>query len=127
MRYSQRIRSSPPRALLVKKAGVGVSFKRSTIRDDCRQNAAFDGIVTWSTSGDTRLPLGQMLEDVTMSVSERSSERKLRISASSENTLLATIAICFVILHILSASMLTATRQSDARAAPELPGLSSGD
>ena len=70
---------------------------------------------------------GQMLEDVTMSVSEKSSERKLRISAPRGSTLLATIAICFVILHILAATMLTSTRQSDAGAAPESPGLSSGD
>ncbi|MGX1325179.1 hypothetical protein AB7M17_008632 [Bradyrhizobium sp. USDA 377] len=68
-----------------------------------------------------------MLEDTTMSVSEQSSERKFRILAPSENTLLATIAICFVILHILAAAMLTSTRQNDAVAAPEPPGLSSGD
>jgi hypothetical protein len=40
---------------------------------------------------------------------------------------LATIASCFVILHILAASILTSARQSDAGAAPEPLGLSSGD
>jgi hypothetical protein len=68
-----------------------------------------------------------MLEDVTMSLSEKLSERKLQISAPDENRLLATIAICVVILHILAATMLTSARQSDAGAAPEPPGLSSGD
>jgi hypothetical protein len=68
-----------------------------------------------------------MLEDVTMSLSEKSSERKLRISAPGENGLLATIAICFVILHLLAATILTSAGQSDAGAAPEPPGLSSGD
>jgi hypothetical protein len=67
-----------------------------------------------------------MLEDVTMSLSETSSERKLQLSAPGENRLLATIAICFVILHVLAATILT-SRQSDAGAAPEPPGLSSGD
>ena len=73
------------------------------------------------------MTLGQMLEDVTMSLSEKSSERKLRISAPGENWPLATIAIIFVILHILAATILTSARQSDAGAAPEPPGLSSGD
>jgi len=62
-----------------------------------------------------------------MSVSEKSSEHKLRVSAPSENALLATIAICFVIVHILAATMLTSTSQSDAGVAPEPPGLSSTD
>ncbi|RXG99242.1 hypothetical protein LRP30_08600 [Bradyrhizobium sp. C-145] len=62
-----------------------------------------------------------------MSASDESFERKLLISALSENALLATIAICFVILHILAATMLTSTRRSDAGAAPEPPGLSSED
>ena len=60
-----------------------------------------------------------------MSLSEKSSERKLL--APGENRLLVTIAICFVILHILAATILTSARQSDAGAAPEPPGLSSGD
>jgi hypothetical protein len=77
--------------------------------------------------GGTGLTLGQMSEDVTMSLSEKSSERKLQISAPGGNRLLATMAICFVILHILAATILTSARQSDARAAPEPPGLSSGD
>jgi hypothetical protein len=68
-----------------------------------------------------------MLEDVTMSLSENSSERKLQTSVPGENRPLATIAICFVILHILAATILTSARQSDAGAAPEPPGLSSGD
>jgi len=62
-----------------------------------------------------------------MSLSEKSSERKSRISAPSENALLATIAICLLILHVVAATMLTSTRPSDAGAAPEPPGLSSGD
>ncbi|MET4389157.1 hypothetical protein ABIB73_004926 [Bradyrhizobium sp. F1.4.3] len=62
-----------------------------------------------------------------MSLTEKSSERKLRISAPGESRLLATIAICFVIVHILAATMLISARQSDAGAAPEPPGLSSGD
>jgi hypothetical protein len=68
-----------------------------------------------------------MLEEVTMSLSEKSSERKLQISAPGKNRLLVTTAICFVILHILAATILTSARQSDAGAAPEPPGLSSGD
>jgi hypothetical protein len=68
-----------------------------------------------------------MLEEVTMSLSEKSSERKLQIAGPGENRLLVTIAICFVILHILAATMLTSVRQADAGAAPEPPRLSSGD
>jgi hypothetical protein len=68
-----------------------------------------------------------MLEDVAMSLIEKSSERKLQISAPGQNRLLATIAICFVILHILAATILTSARQSDAGAAPEPPGPSFGD
>jgi hypothetical protein len=68
-----------------------------------------------------------MLEDVTMSLSEKSSERKLQISAPGENGLLVAIAICFVILHVLAATILTSARQSDAGGAPEPPGLLSGD
>jgi hypothetical protein len=67
-----------------------------------------------------------MLEDVAMSLSEKS-ERKLQISAPGQNGLLATIAVCFVILHILAATILTSAHQSDAGVAPEPPGLSSGD
>ncbi|QDW40640.1 hypothetical protein FFI89_028035 [Bradyrhizobium sp. KBS0727] len=62
-----------------------------------------------------------------MSLCEKSSERKLEISAPGENRPLATIAICFVILHILAATILTSSRQADAGAAAEPPGLSSGD
>ena len=79
MRYFQRIRLAPPRALPEKTAGLGTSFKRSTIRDACRQSAPFDRIVTWSTVGGPSLPLGQMLEGETMPVGEKSPERKLRI------------------------------------------------
>jgi hypothetical protein len=68
-----------------------------------------------------------MLEDVPMSLSEKRSERTLRISAPGENRLLATIAICFVILHLLAAAILTSARRSDAAVAPEPPGLSSRD
>ena len=62
-----------------------------------------------------------------MSLSERSSGRKLQISAPSENTLLAVIAVCFVVLHIIAITILVAATQSDAGAAPEPPRLSSGD
>ncbi|OKO87041.1 hypothetical protein [Bradyrhizobium sp. AS23.2] len=106
---------------------MGASFKRSTIRDGCRQSAPFDSIVTSPTIAGASLTLGQTLEDVTMSLSEKSSERLPRISAPGETRLLATIAICFVILHILAATMLTSARQSDAGAAPEPPSLSFGD
>jgi hypothetical protein len=68
-----------------------------------------------------------MLEEVTMSLCEKSSERKLQIAAPGENRLLVTIAICFVILHVLAATILTSARQSDARVAAEPPRLSSGD
>ena len=62
-----------------------------------------------------------------MLLSEKSSERKLQISAPGENALLAAIAVCFVILHILAITILASANQSDAGAAPEPPGLSSGD
>jgi hypothetical protein len=68
-----------------------------------------------------------MLEDMAMSLSEKSSERKLQISAPGENAWLAAIAVCFVILHILAIAILASATQSDAGAAPEPPGLSSGD
>jgi hypothetical protein len=103
-------------------AGRGASFRRSIIRGGYRQSARFDSIVSWFS-----LPLRQMLEDTTMSLSEQSSERKLRIPAPSETALLATIAICFLVLHILAATMSTSARQNDAGTVPEPPGLSSGD
>ena len=62
-----------------------------------------------------------------MSLSEKSSERKLQISAPGENTWLAVIAACFVVLHILAITMLISATQSDAGAPPEPPGLLSGD
>ncbi|SDN69402.1 hypothetical protein [Afipia sp. GAS231] len=62
-----------------------------------------------------------------MSLSEEPSERKLQVSAPGKNRLLVAIAICFVILHILAAALLTSARRSDAGAAPEPPGLSSAD
>ena len=49
-----------------------------------------------------------------MSLCEKSSERKLQIAAPGENRLLAMIAICFVVLHILAVTILTSARQSDA-------------
>jgi hypothetical protein len=64
---------------------------------------------------------------MTVSLSEKSSERKLKIPALGENTLLAVIAVCFVILHILAITILISVTQSDAGAAPEPPRLSSGD
>ncbi len=62
-----------------------------------------------------------------MSLSEKASERRFQSWAPSENRLLATIAICFVILHILAAIIMTSAHLSDTRAAPEVPGLLSGD
>jgi hypothetical protein len=41
-----RIRLSPPGVLLERKARLGASFKRCTIRDGCRYSAPFDSIVT---------------------------------------------------------------------------------
>jgi hypothetical protein len=61
-----------------------------------------------------------------MSLSEKSSDRRLQISAPSENWLLATIVICFVILHILAGTIMSSA-PGDAPAAPEPPGVSSGD
>ena len=68
-----------------------------------------------------------MLEDVAMSLSEKSSERKLQLWAPGENTLLAVIAVCFVVLHIVAITILVSASQSDAGAAPEPPRLLSGD
>jgi hypothetical protein len=68
-----------------------------------------------------------MLGDETMSLAEKSPERKRQISAPGEVRLLATIAICFVVVHILATTILTSARPSAAGAAPETPGLSSGD
>ena len=62
-----------------------------------------------------------------MSLSEKSSERKLQISAPGENTWLAVIAVCFVVLHILAITILASATRSDAGAVPEPPGLLSGD
>jgi hypothetical protein len=68
-----------------------------------------------------------MLEETTMSLSEQSSERNYRVPAPSETALLATIAICFLVLHILTATMSTSTRQNEPGTVPKPPGLSSGD
>jgi hypothetical protein len=68
-----------------------------------------------------------MLEDMTMSLSEKSSEHERQIPAPGENTLLAVVAVCFVILHVLAITILISATQSDAGAAPEPPGLLSGD
>jgi len=62
-----------------------------------------------------------------MSLSEKSSERKLQISVPGENTWLAVIAVCFVVLHIVAIAILVSATRSDAVAAPEPPGLLSGD
>ena len=64
-----------------------------------------------------------------MSFSEKLPDRKFpaRISAPSENMLLAAIAICFLILHILAATILVPVRQRDVAASPEPARLSSGD
>lgn len=62
-----------------------------------------------------------------MSLSEKSSEHKPQISKPGENTFLAVVAVCFVILHILAITIIISATQSDAGAPPEPPKLSSGD
>jgi hypothetical protein len=62
-----------------------------------------------------------------MSLSEKSSERKLQMPALGENTLLAVVAACFVVLHILAIAILVSATRSDAGTAPEPPRLLSGD
>jgi hypothetical protein len=70
-----------------------------------------------------------MLEGATMSLSEKSSERKfpLQFTAPSENVLLVVIAVCFLILHILAGAILISVHRSDALTSPEPAGLLSGD
>jgi hypothetical protein len=67
-----------------------------------------------------------MSENIIMSLVEKSSARKLQIPLG-ENSLLAVVAVCFVVLHVLAIAMLMSVTRSDAGAAPHLPGLSSGD
>jgi hypothetical protein len=62
-----------------------------------------------------------------MSSSEKASERKLQIPVLSENSWLAVVAVCFVVLHVLAITMLMSITRSDAGASPEPPALSSGD
>lgn len=62
-----------------------------------------------------------------MSLSEKSSDRRLQIPAPSENTFLAVIAVGFVVLHILAIAVLMSATRSNAGVAPQPPVLSSGD
>jgi hypothetical protein len=68
-----------------------------------------------------------MLEDMTMSLSEKWSEREPWIPALGENTWLAVVAVCFVVLHVLAITILVSATRSDAGATPEPPRLLSGD
>jgi hypothetical protein len=64
-----------------------------------------------------------------MSLSEKSSDRyfSMRLSAPSENALLAAIAVCFIVLHVIALVVSAPARQSDAAAPPVLSPLSRGD
>ena len=64
-----------------------------------------------------------------MSLSEKSSDRPfpVQFSTPSENTLMAAIAVCFLVLHVLAFIIMAPAPQSDA-AAPSVPAsLSGGD
>jgi hypothetical protein len=64
-----------------------------------------------------------------MALSEKSSGRQFSVhfSAPSENTLLAAIAICFLVLHVLAFMVLAPARQTDVTAPPMPAPLSRGD
>ena len=64
-----------------------------------------------------------------MALSEKSSDRRfsVHLSAPSENTLLAAIAVCFIVLHVLALVVSAPARQSDAAAPPAPTPLSRGD
>ena len=62
-----------------------------------------------------------------MSLSEKSSDRKLQLWAPGESAWLAAVAVCFVVLHILAITILVSATRSDAGAPPEPPALLSGD
>ena len=58
-----------------------------------------------------------------MSLSERSFERKLTFPSLGDNSFLATVAVCFVILHVLAIAMLISVTRNAAGAPPDAPGL----
>jgi hypothetical protein len=64
-----------------------------------------------------------------MSFSEKMSDRQVpeQISVSGEQKLLAVVAICFLVLHILAATVLIPMRRNDAPASSEPARLSFGD
>jgi formate hydrogenlyase subunit 4 len=62
-----------------------------------------------------------------MSLNEKLSERKFQLPALGENTLLAVVAVCFVVLHVLAIAILVSVTRSDAGTAPEPPRVLSGD
>jgi hypothetical protein len=64
-----------------------------------------------------------------MALSEKSSDRQfsVHLSAPSENTLLAAIAVCFLVLHVLAFMVLASAHQSDAAVPPMPVPLSRGD
>ena len=64
-----------------------------------------------------------------MALSEKSSDRQfsVHLSAPSENTLLAAIAVCFIVLHVIALVVLAPARQSDAGVPPLPAPLSRGD
>jgi hypothetical protein len=64
-----------------------------------------------------------------MSLSEKSSDRSfpVQFSTPGESTLLAAVAVCFLVLHVLAFVIMAPGPQSDA-AAPSAPAsLSVGD
>jgi hypothetical protein len=64
-----------------------------------------------------------------MALSEKSSDRQfsVHLSAPSENTLLAAIAVCFLVLHVLAFMVLAPAPQSNVAAPPMPAPLSHGD
>jgi hypothetical protein len=104
---------------------LGALFYRCSIRDNCRQSASFESIAARSTTSRARLSLGHMLGDIIMSLSEKSFERKLQFSSLSDHSFLATVAVCFVVLHVLAIAMLISVTRNDAGATPAPPALSS--
>ena len=62
-----------------------------------------------------------------MSLSEKLSDRKFQIPALGENTFLAMVAVCFVVLHVLAIAMLMSATRSYTGTAPQPPVLLSGD
>jgi hypothetical protein len=64
-----------------------------------------------------------------MSLSEKSSDRRfpVQLFTPSENTLLAAIAVCFLVLHVLAFMVMAPAPQSDAAARSMPASLSAGD